>query len=146
METKFERVKVKTSAEVLTKFEAETMARKPQAEKQVFEGFPVGKAFRQGDIYILRIKDVPCDAVPMAKPIPQLAPGDTQGSRHVLESIKGLMMYTKHNPTPLDGPILKPKSPITVTHPEHSWVTLPPGVYSIHYQRQLSIELQRVLD
>ena len=115
-------------------------------EHQTAGEMSVGDAWAQGDIALVRLEAVPNNAVRVKSPSPQLAPGNTQGSRHVLESLTGVTVYTLADPTALDGPILDCPKGCTVTHPEHGWVTLRPGVYGVVYQRQLADDLRRVAD
>ncbi len=105
-----------------------------------------GDAFRQGDLYITCLNEVPEGA--KLKPTDynaQLAPGDTQGSRHCL-SHSNVKMYTLAAPTALEGPVLEVTEEVTVTHPEHGHVVLPEGIYGITYQRSYAEELRRVQD
>jgi hypothetical protein len=97
-------------------------------------------------LYIERLECVPARCVPDRKPSAQLAPGTTQGSRHVLDSLDGVSVYRLAENTVLQGPVLLVTTERTVTHPEHGNVVLPPGIYSITYQRQFAEELRRVAD
>lgn len=110
------------------------------------EAASIGDVWRQGDLYIELIAGVPSGATLEKKPSSQLAPGTTQGSRHILDSLKGVKMYRLPSPTVLDGPILDLSKERTVTHPEHGDVLLPPGCYSITYQRAFADELRRAAD
>lgn len=103
----------------------------------------VGDTFRQGDLYITRLDAVPAGAVAM-KYEAQLAPGNTQGSRHILD--RTVKMYRLKNATVLDGPVIEVGDTCTVTHPEHGHVVLPAGIYGVTYQRQFADELRRVAD
>jgi len=105
-----------------------------------------GDTWAQGDIGIVCLKEPPVDAVAEMKPRAQLAPGTTQGSRHCIQKLSSVRVYRLASPTPLDGPIIEALEGFTVTHPEHGWITLPPGVYAIIYQRQFADEIKRVLD
>lgn len=101
--------------------------------------FPVaaspGDTFRQGDLYITLLDDLPEHCVYAPQQDLQLAPGQTKGSRHILDHHKGVAIYFRARSTPLDGPILHLTEQRTVTHPEHGHVILPPGIYAITYQR-----------
>jgi hypothetical protein len=60
------------------------------------EAASVGDAVRQGDIYIQKIEDfteAPQFYKKVESPNPQLAPGDTKGSRHVLDSLDGVEVF-----------------------------------------------------
>jgi hypothetical protein len=110
------------------------------------EAASTGDTWRQGDIYIEKLDAVPKGAVRESKPKSQLAPGTTQGSRHILDSLQGVTMYRLASPTVLDGPILDLATERVITHPEHGDVALPPGVYGITYQRAWADELRRQQD
>lgn len=100
-----------------------------------------GDYWRQGDIYITLLAAVPQTAEKVQAPASrQLAPGDTQGSRHCLDSLDGADWHRLKQATEFDGPILALATERTVTHPEHGHVILPPGVYAITYQRNLDQE------
>jgi len=110
------------------------------------ETMEAGDAWAQGDLLISRIKALPADAEPVAEPEAQLAPGTTQGSRHVLGTLDGVTMYRRRGGTVLDGPVFVTDAPAWVRHPEHGDVLLPAGVYAIAYQRAFGDELRRTLD
>jgi hypothetical protein len=132
------------------------------------EGASVNDGWRQGDLYIKLIDKLPADAkrvelqaaVHGENPQAQLAPGNTQGSRHILDSLDGVEIYTVP-PWPsqecnLAGPILVLHKERTITHPEHGHVTVPTGIpkagkptiVEITYQRDLDAEerARRVID
>lgn len=119
---------------------------KNDAPQRFPEAASVGDVFRQGDVYVELLGAVPSRAKRDPQPQAQLAPGTTQGSRHVLDSLEGVTMYRLASPTVLDGPILDLATERTVTHPEHGNVILPPGVYGISYQRAFADELRRQAD
>ena len=103
-----------------------------------------GDFWRQGDIYITLLDSLPENAERVVVNL-QLAPGTTKGSRHIL-SHGNLRMYRLSGAGALTGPIVKNKRTVTVTHPEHGNVVLPPGIYAITYQRAFADELRRQLD
>jgi hypothetical protein len=116
--------------------------------EQLFpEAATPGDCWRQGDLYITLLSAIPGD-VKKCKRRKQLVPGTTQGSRHCLDSLAGVTMYEIEKPGQLDGPVIDCKQERTITHPEHGNVVLPPGIYGIHYQRDLDAEERerRVLD
>lgn len=104
-----------------------------------------GDSWRQGDLYITFRDELP-DNCQQCKVELQLAPGTTQGSRHVLDSSEGVKMYRAFVADALQGPVLVTDRERTVTHPEHGNVVLPPGCYEITYQRAFAEELRRVQD
>lgn len=108
------------------------------AKRQV-QRFPdaasFGDSVRQGDIYITLLNKLPKGAKKLKTFTLQLAPGTTQGSRHILDSSEGVTVYVLDNATEFDGPILKLELERTVQHPEHGDYILPPRLYAISYQR-----------
>jgi hypothetical protein len=94
----------------------------------------VGDGWPQGDVLIRRIGRVPAGAKKAVTRL-QLAPGETQGSRHCLSSGEGITMYDLADASPLEGPVFEAAQEVSVTHPEHGDVTLSPGIYAIEYQR-----------
>lgn len=110
-----------------------------------------GDEFRQGDLRVIRLKD---DFVSRhradleaTKPVSQLAPGQTQGSRHILKSVDGCKFHRLKNATPLDGPIVEITEGNAITHPEHGDVIdMPAGCYAFPGQRAFADELRRVAD
>jgi hypothetical protein len=107
------------------------------AEPQRFpDAAAVGDNVRQGDIYIWKLDAVPRGYAPIKHPPTQLAPGNTQGSRHCLDSLEGVTVFgTAESENEYDGPILRLDCERTITHPEHGHWTLPPGIYGISFQR-----------
>ena len=118
------------------------------AEQRFPDAASPGDCWRQGDVYITLLGEVPIGMTKPINPTCQIVPGVTQGSRHCLDSLDGVTVYTIPNAGPLDGPVLECREERTITHPEHGNVVLPPGVYGIHYQRDLDAEEleRRVLD
>lgn len=80
---------------------------------------------RQGDIYIWGHKELPEDLLTVNDPTPQLAPGNTRGSRHVLDSLEGVTVLRSRFAGELRGPFLLIRQPRVITHPDHSHVQLP---------------------
>jgi len=104
-----------------------------------------GEYIRQGDVYISAIENA--DGLKLdPKPNPQMAPGDTRGSRHILNSLENVVMYRKDDPTALEGPILHVMKDVVLEHPDHGHVGLTPGFYAITFQRQMAEELRRARD
>lgn len=114
-------------------------------EPQRVETWSPGDAWAQGDVLFVCLDRVPDGAIEIPGTI-QLAPGETQGSRHCLDSLNGITSYRLAEPTPMDGPILKADREFTVPHPEHGDVTFPAGVVGVVYERAYADELRRVAD
>lgn len=116
-----------------------------------------GDCVRQGDVYIVAV-----DVAPAGKPYGsrQLAPGTTLGSRHIVEGDCDVLAVDKVEATRLlnrlvpategleqfVGPMIIAKGPITITHPEHGWRSLPPGTYLVVGQRTWAEEVRRTAD
>ncbi len=103
------------------------------------------------------------DSPPVGKPIKdrQLAPGTTQGSRHVAEGDCELLDVNRMDmavtvnrlvrggavPFQLIGPAVRCIGDVTVTHPEHGHRTLPAGGdWAVVFQRDHAEEVRRVRD
>lgn len=117
-----------------------------------------GDVLRQGDIYVVCL-----DAeVPTTGPHPrQLAPGTTQGSRHVAGGDCDVLVVDERAATaalnrlvpatrghaPFLGPLIRARGPVTIAHPEHGDRTLPGGAcYLVTYQRTWADEVRRAQD
>jgi hypothetical protein len=109
--------------------------------QQFPEAASAGDYWRQGDIYIAKITDADGHSLKETQER-QLAPGTTQGSRHIV--VGDAAIFTRDGDE-LTGPVVVSRG-CTVTHPEHGDVKLPPGTYGITYQRAFAEELKRVLD
>lgn len=73
----------------------------------------------------------------------QLVPGNTEGSKHVLASLKGVKMYRPRNwnDLSLKGPILMLSAPNTIAHPTHGPVNLQANTcYETFYQVNLDLQ------
>jgi len=121
---------------------AEVVKGKPEPREVTI---PVGDYTVQGDVYIQALDIVPTGYKPTSIAA-QIAPGNTQGSRHILKSLDGIKMYTAKNASVLDGPVIRAEQSFELTHPEHGHLILSPGIYRITYARQYAVELRRVAD
>ncbi len=121
-----------------------------QIDKRKEQNFPNAATnndyFRQGDLYIFIRDSIPRDCIEVKNPSLQLAPGTTQGSRHCLDSLKGVSIYQQANGDALQGPWLKITIPRIIKHPQHGDVKLITSICEIVYQRAFAEELKRVLD
>lgn len=127
----------------------ETGKKVAKRETQRFsEAATVGDVARQGDVYFMAIDKLPTGAARIKDAMPQLAPGTTQGSRHILDSMDGVAMYSFPMATAFDGPILHLTAEREVAHPDHGHIILPPGKYAVTYQRtqENDFRVSRVLD
>lgn len=117
-----------------------------------------GDVLRQGDLYILALDKAILDGKPAGTC--QLAPGTTQGSRHIVEGdcdvlivdpdrakkvINRLVPSTKGQQLFI-GPMIVARSEVTIVHPEHGDRSIPAGVYLTTYQRTWAQEIRRTQD
>lgn len=111
--------------------------------------FVVGKSAEQGDLVFVRIADLPASV--KTRTDRQLAEGDTQGSRHVVEGgdvynadAKDVVAAIKKaNGADVDAKYIGPVfvGPCTVTHPEHGHHTYTEGmVLATVFQRSQDAE------
>lgn len=106
----------------------------------------LGDVVRQGDIYLTCINKITGGKETENR---QLAPGNTQGSRHILAGKVTVYEGVSFNqmPSVLVGPAFKCNSDVTVEHPEHGHKVLPEGtVWQVTYQRAMADEIRRVMD
>lgn len=103
------------------------------------EAIAVGEFARQGDLYLTRIDKPSAGWRPTDDR--QLAPGVSNGSRHVAEGAVSVSTSPESNPVArqgsvprLLGPQIVAKERFTITHPEHAHVSLPAGTYQCSYQ------------
>jgi hypothetical protein len=119
---------------------------------QSVQTMEVGDEWRQGDCRIIRLSDSFCREhggmlQEVKRPDEQLAPGNTQGSRHCLARMEGVKFYRLKDATPLDGPVIETPVENSVTHPEHGHViNMPAGCYAFPGQRAFADELRRAED
>lgn len=132
------------AVEVFKEIKASAEAIKSDEQQQFPEAASAGDYWRQGDIYVTRLDDVP-DVFDNAPVELQLAPGTTKGSRHLLSHSR-VQMFVRPNADALTGPVFRNEEPVTVIHPEHGDIVCPPGVYSVTYQRAFAETLRAVRD
>ena len=103
--------------------------------------------YRQGDVLIERIAEIPTTAKKQGKSKSIiLAHGEVTGHHHALETLdpadwwkEGEIPATNEKPTKLAGELFVTLSAGgAVTHQEHSEIKLPPGKYRITRQREYS--------
>lgn len=104
----------------------------------------IGSHVRQGDIVLTMVG--PSTEAGALITERQLAPGNTQGSRHVAEG--DVDIYARAGDA-LTGPLLRVgEGKCRITHPEHRHYTLPPNTaWAVTYERDLEAEhIARVAD
>ena len=99
------------------------------------------KIYRQGDVLIRQVKEIPDDT----KPVPReagkvvLAHGEVTGHSHAIASPKAKLVI--HNPTLRR--FLEARTSVCLRHEEHAEIKLPRGKYEIVIQREFSGEYSR---
>lgn len=128
----------------LLQTEAETIV---NTNPQSLANMEPGDEWRQGDLRIIRLPDDFDGPIEKRRANRQLVDGSTQGSRHCLDSLDGVTMYSLVDKNVLDGPIIHTTTKRAIEHPEHGDCTdLPPGWYAFPGQRTYADELRRVAD
>lgn len=106
----------------------------------------LGDVVRQGDIYLACVSNINGGTETDNR---QLAPGNTQGSRHVINGKAKIytgISFMNIN-SALIGPAFKCETDVTVEHPEHGHKILPEGtMWQVVYQRAMADEIRRVQD
>lgn len=122
-----------------------------------------GDVIRQGDLYLVAVPGLKLEALGMPITERQLAPGTTQGSRHVIEGpaelfspnadrngiaivignlVKGAALAPE-----LIGPVVRTGEGCVLAHPEHGNFELPAReTFAVVYQRAFAEEVRRQLD
>lgn len=112
-------------------------------DTRVIATMAVGEWCRQGDVMLIRINDLSADWLPTDDM--QLAPGTTQGSRHIVTSRCRIRRSPEARPivrlrdgrVRLLGPQIQSAERLVVSHPEHAHMDLPPGCYQVSYQTDI---------
>ena len=141
--------------EAIKKAAAESL---DEAGEQIVGTASPGDCVQQGDIHLVCIESLPAGT----KTKRQLAPGNSQGSRHIAEGecsvyqpkepaavaqIVNSLCRGAMVPAELVGPIVECHGETTITHPEHRHFRLPAKtVWAVVYQRQYADEIRRVQD
>lgn len=127
---------------------SEKIGEKTLQETRFADKIEPGQFVRQGDVYIVCMRQL--DPGKQTKNR-QLATGTSQGSRHVLEGdaevfeARSRDIQRTHLGEYFEGPSFKANSHVTITHPEHAHISLPPGCYETRHQVDLATK-KRVID
>lgn len=95
--------------------------------------------WRQGDIYLAAIAELPAEAVP--RPHCVLAEGEVTGHSHRVEMPGTATLYALESNLYLH--VTAPTAHIV--HDEHSTLTLPRGIYRVWRQREYTPEAIRIV-
>jgi hypothetical protein len=113
---------------------------------EALAGVAEGAIFaQQGDLYFARVTALPAGVHPWPFAHGQLAPGTTQGSRHMVD-LAQVRLWLLPAPTPLQGPLIEAPTGCVITHPEHGAHIYPAGIYAVTFQRAYATEVRRIVD
>lgn len=103
-----------------------------------------GTLFRQGDVFLQRISQLPSGLPRLAHGV--LAHGEITGHSHRLADTTNAVMYAGDREL-LEHFVEVTRDDVQVIHEEHGPITLAPGVYRIWRQREYTPErIVRVAD
>lgn len=105
------------------------------------EAASIGDGVWQGDVGLELVAAVPDGCTLARRPSErdrQLAPGTTQGSRHLIRDLSTVRFYRRTDAAnPLLGPCFVCKEETVVEHPVHGAVTIAKGhTVQVRYQRE----------
>ena len=138
---------IETHATAIKNGEHESV--RPGLPWEFSEACQPGDGCWQGDLVLEIVACVPQGYVKVSKPTKadaKLVPGETQGSRHCLDSLAGVTLYRPEewDAESLQGPCFVLAKRRKVIHPTHGAVTIPAGFTVLcRYQREWEKELQR---
>ena len=128
---------------------SEKAVRLNKQDRRIVKDIPIGKAIRQGDLYVHRVSDK--HDIGEQLDIRQIADGTSIGSRHILIGDvkvyqgKALPSYINQR-WPLGYCFDVGQEGATITHPEHAHIELcVPGRYQVTHQMDMQT-MQRVSD
>ena len=103
--------------------------------------------YRQGDVFIQRIEEIPAEASKRQGPRQILAAGEVTGHHHQISGEFGTMFDVEDEVLDAENPggmaYLEVKKAGNVTHDEHADIALPEGKYSVMIQREYHPEAIR---
>ena len=104
----------------------------PGEPHTISDAAATGDGFAQGDLSIILVDAIPDGYKRIQTPTDkdrQLVPGNTEGSRHCLDSLDGVELYRHENWNQnydgLMGPLFRLSKERTITHPKHGDITIP---------------------
>lgn len=99
--------------------------------------------YRQGDVLLKQVAQLPVEAVPVANTERiVLAHGEATGHAHTTDATAAAE-FTLAEAAGVVRRFLKTVGSATVTYEEHAAIRLPPGIYEIVLQREYSPEAIR---
>lgn len=138
----------KTAPQVFEAIQRES--KRHRADVRHVASMSPGECARQGDVYLTMLDRLPAQLGKKTEQR-QLAPGTTQGSRHIVAASCGATIYEPAaGASALLGPVIDSPGRLLVEHPEHGHLDLPRGVYQATFQRdyakERADEIRRVAD
>ncbi len=119
---------------------------KPGMEFYLTNAAVNGDGVWQGDLGLEVVTDIPQGYTKAKKPTTQLVIGNTQGSKHCLDSLEGVTLYhPKHwNEESLIGPCFSVTKERRILHPTHGAIIIAAGLTILcRYQREWDIEQRK---
>mgnify|MGYP007032458515 FL=1 len=106
----------------------------PGESHTISDAASTNDGYPQGDLSIILVDAIPDRYKRIERPTDkdrQLVPGNTEGSRHCLDSLDGVELY-RHEEWNQDydglmGPAVRLTKERTITHPKHGDITIPDG-------------------
>ena len=96
--------------------------------------------FRQGDVLILRVDEIPTNA--KAVKTKTVALGEATGHHHTFADGKLVQVYELE-----DDLFAQVEGDVQIVHQEHAPITIPTGTWKVVIQREYDpVEVRRVLD
>lgn len=108
---------------------------------------PTPKIYRQGDVLLVPISEIPKAAKPTAAKHRRLilAAGEATGHHHSVQETESVSLLEVPSQNELF--LLVKEGDALLEHQEHATITVPPGTYRVVRQREYTPEaIQRVAD
>lgn len=125
---------------------------RPGMPFRIPESWIVNEAVAQGDLVIRVIEEIRPGYELVSKPTKvdkQLVPGNTEGAKHCLDSVRGLKLYRPSGwpqsaDGSLQGPIIVADRDVVIEHPKHGHVTIPKGrMVACDYDKEFDLIQKR---
>jgi hypothetical protein len=106
------------------------------------EGNPMSKLYRQGDVLIREITEIPnnLSKVPRDQGRVVLAYGEVTGHAHAITDPAVQMLASDIEDITRAFLMVESETPVELRHEEHDTITLPPGNYEVRRQREYAPE------
>ena len=94
------------------------------------------RIFRQGDLLISRVWEIPSNAI--AKSTNIIGEGEKTGHTHTLNGQHQIFEAADYNAIYFEA-----KEEVSIEHPEHNTIQIPKGMYTVVHERQHNTFEQR---